>query len=88
MITSKYGDFEEGTTTFHHNGDFSGDVTIVRGAVESEADYDRLGPARQEVQFEVPYEHLEKLVIDKLRSDIISKLENASHEQLKKLFIQ
>jgi hypothetical protein len=60
MHTTKFG-----KTTFHHNGDYSGNVTIVE-----------VGPEGETVNFaDVPVEDLEAFVAEKYRSAIIEALE-------------
>jgi hypothetical protein len=54
----------EGTKVrFHHNGDFSGDVTIV--------------DKETKVELDVPFEDLKALVAKYVRSERISKLDQS-----------
>jgi hypothetical protein len=53
-----------GTTRFHHNGDFSGDVTIVCGNIADAGE-----------QFEVPFEDLEAFVVLKRFHQLTTFLE-------------
>lgn len=84
MHSSEYGDREvKDHTIFQHNGDYSGEVTILRNSEKSEVTihhHDHLA------SMVVPYEHLEKLVLDKLRKDAISQLEDANYDQLRNIF--
>lgn len=62
---------------FHHNGDYS-EVIIVLPPESGRIDNNTLNVM-------VPFQALEQLVLDKLRSELISKLEQAEGEELKAL---
>lgn len=61
--------FTHGDTIIHHNGDFSGSVTIAPGKTESGA---------KQVEIEVPFSALRALVAEYVRREAISRLEQAS----------
>ena len=65
--------------TAHHHGDFSGDVIFVvsKDAVEGLSDL---------VEVKIPFEDIEKVVLEKYRRGTISELEQMDTEQLVKLF--
>jgi len=65
--------------TAHFHGDFSGDVT-----------FDLSGEASQNAEYcnevRIPFEALEKIVLEKYKRDTISQLEQMDDEQLRNLF--
>jgi hypothetical protein len=77
--TSK-SDPEYGEVTFHHNGDYSGFVTIVMPSDECEM---ALEHRTNRVNVQVPFDVIEQLVMDKLRREMVSALESMSDEDFK-----
>lgn len=76
MHSSDYtsnSDPEYGEVTFHHNGDFSGFVTVVMPSDNCEM---ALEHRTNTVSVQLPYDVIEKLVLDKLRREVVSKLES------------
>jgi hypothetical protein len=70
----------ENGTTFHFNGDYSGDVRIVVPVENSELI--RKLYAGGTVEIKVPFEDLAKLVASKIRDDLISRVEQMSDDEL------
>lgn len=83
MHSSEHGNDDVEGTTFHHNGDYSGDVIIERGSVSAKP---VLHHKSHTATYKVPYSHMEELVLDKLRNETIVRLEQASYDDLRKLF--
>lgn len=79
MHSSEHGNDDVEGTTFHHNGD----VIIERGSVSTES---VLHHMTHTATYKVPYSYLEELVLEKLRRETIAKLEQASYDDLRKLF--
>jgi hypothetical protein len=84
MHTSEYedGDSAMGTkwwARFHHNGGYEGDVVVV---VPSDTAEMTLSHNEHTVSVRVPYEAMERLVLDKLRGEFINKLETLGYEAL------
>lgn len=59
-----------GSTVFHHNGDYSGDVDIVRSTQAGEK------------FIRVPFWQLRRLVAEYIRSEKIGQIENATDREL------
>lgn len=59
-----------GSTVFHHNGDYSGDVDIVRGSY-----------AREKC-IRVPFWQIKRLVAEFVRAEKMRRIENATSDEL------
>lgn len=59
-----------GSTVFHHNGDYSGDVDIVRGNY------------RGENRVQVPFWQIKRLVEEYVRAEKMRRIENATSDEL------
>jgi len=70
----------ENNTTFHFNGDYSGDVGIVVPAERVKAIRGVYVGASIEIR--VPFDDLQKLVASKIRTDLISRVEQMSDDEL------
>lgn len=87
-----------GWLTYHHNGDFSGTVKFevpVSPDHSYTGDGDRImasRPYRQSctqrevVEVEIPFEDMKHLVLESLRREAISKLEQSDDATLEKFF--
>jgi hypothetical protein len=70
----------------HHDGDYSGDVVI---SVRKEFEVVSYMPSTNGGTYElaIPFDILEKFVLDKLRGEAISAFEEADYKDLKKKLI-
>jgi len=68
-------------TVFEHNGDFSGEVTIVAesGQIEQSG---RAPDGKPYTYVTIPFEAIEALVAEKVRARKIAALEEATPEQI------
>jgi hypothetical protein len=72
--------------TFHHNGDFSGDVKLDLEAwrVEEVAAADSQGARHGNaiMRVEIPFEVIARLVADAVRSNLIAQLEQDDYREI------
>ena len=68
-------------TVFNHNGDFSGDVTVMVDSSHVEQT-GRAPDGKPYTYVSIPFEALEALVAEKVRLKLIEELETASVERL------
>lgn len=79
MHTSEY---DEDGVTFHHNGGYYGDVKVVLH--DTDKAQMELDHRDHTISVNVPFSAMEKLVLDKLRLEKISKLESDNFEELRR----
>lgn len=79
MHTSEYT-HEGKTVVFHHNGDYSGDVTVAVEESTSDPWFEN-----NIYTVSLPFAVIEEFVLDKLRSELVAKLEQAEGAELKAL---
>jgi hypothetical protein len=71
----------------HFNGDFSGDIWVdlrLRQAADR-LDVQHIGDADSLYTVKLPYYLLEQIVMDKLRQDLVSKIEQMESSEFKEL---
>lgn len=79
MHTSTYREDEDGRpTTFHHNGDYSGDV-IVNIPTQDVRD---ITGVTDTIQVAIPFANMRALVLDQIRSEIVGQFEHMSPAEL------
>lgn len=80
MRRISYEDHKYGEIVVYHNSDFFGDVHITIPKTATQETYD---PNRVEVH--LPFELLQDVVMAKIRSEMIAKLEEMTGSQLSDL---
>ena len=75
----------DGNTIVHHNGDYSGDVTIIVPKDRSK-DY-ILSDNSTSVGIKIPFEVFRSLTLDYLRNKTISNFESMTDDDLEEWFV-
>jgi hypothetical protein len=67
--------------TFHHNGDYSGDVLIVVQA-HKVAHYESTSHTSEHYEIEIPFNDLKMLVAEYVRGEKVDRLEQAEDDEV------